>query len=256
MLFTTVFQCILLVSTALALPSSRYDARMARRWEGRQSQPNYRNEPSTCGDFHTGVYSANWAGALWDESAATFTSITGTFTVPTLTGPDGAASAWVGIDGDTCKSAILQTGVDFTIRNGETSYDAWYEWFPDSAYDFSGINITAGDVMRVTVTASSTTSGNATIENLTNGRTVSTSLNSTSPLCKQNAEWIVEDFQMDGGLVSFANFGTVTFTDAKATGQSGTSYTPSGATLVNIQQNNQVLTNVSMHGSSLAILYV
>lgn len=52
--------------------------------------------------------------------------MTGTFTVPTPTGKDGAASAWVGIDGDTCGSAILQTGVDFTISGGEVSYDGEY----------------------------------------------------------------------------------------------------------------------------------
>ena len=34
-----------------------------------------------------------------------------------------SASAWVGIDGDTCDTAILQTGIDFTINNGVVSYD-------------------------------------------------------------------------------------------------------------------------------------
>ncbi|KAF8444750.1 hypothetical protein L210DRAFT_3530901 [Boletus edulis BED1] len=39
--------------------------------------------------------------------------VTGTFTVPSPSGSAGsAASAWVGIDGDTCQNAILQTGVD------------------------------------------------------------------------------------------------------------------------------------------------
>lgn len=38
-----------------------------------------------------------------------------------------AAAAWVGIDGDTCASAILQTGVDFTTSNdGNPSYDGKY----------------------------------------------------------------------------------------------------------------------------------
>ena len=49
--------------------------------------------------------------------------MTGTFTVPTPSGPNGAASAWVGIDGDTCTNAILQTGVDFTLTDGKVSYD-------------------------------------------------------------------------------------------------------------------------------------
>jgi hypothetical protein len=54
----------------------------------------------------------------------TFKSVTGTFTVPTPTVRKGAspapaytATAWVGIDGDTCGSAILQAGVGFVVSN-------------------------------------------------------------------------------------------------------------------------------------------
>lgn len=42
-----------------------------------------------------------------------------------------SASAWVGIDGSTCQSAILQTGVDFSARGGAVTYEGWYEWYPD-----------------------------------------------------------------------------------------------------------------------------
>lgn len=44
-----------------------------------------------------------------------------------------AASAWVGIDGDTAQNSILQTGVDFYVEGSSVSYDAWYEWYPDYA---------------------------------------------------------------------------------------------------------------------------
>lgn len=44
-----------------------------------------------------------------------------------------AASAWVGIDGDTADNSILQTGVDFYAEGGEVGFDAWYEWYPDYA---------------------------------------------------------------------------------------------------------------------------
>ena len=33
------------------------------------------------------------------------------------------AAVWVGIDGDTCGNAILQTGVDLNVENGAVSYD-------------------------------------------------------------------------------------------------------------------------------------
>lgn len=81
-------------------------------------------------------YSSNWAGAVLIGSG--YTSVTGTIVVPTPKVPSGgssstqySASAWVGIDGDTCETAILQTGVDFTVRGSSVSFDAWYEWYPD-----------------------------------------------------------------------------------------------------------------------------
>ena len=132
---------------------------------------------------------------------------------------------------------------------------AWYEWYPDYAYDFSGISFSAGDSVKLTVTASSTTSGTAVIENLTTGKTVTQDITSSSALCEENAEWIVEDYEEGDSLVPFADFGTVTFTGASATTGSG-SVGPSGATLIDIEQNNEVLTSASVSGSDVTIKYV
>lgn len=132
---------------------------------------------------------------------------------------------------------------------------AWYEWFPAPAYDFTGITISAGDDIKLSVTAITPTSGIAVIDNLTNGQTASQNLTSSVPLCGQNAEWIVEDYWEGNGLVPFADFGTVTFTNAVATAGAQT-YTQSGATIFDIEQNNQILTSTSISGSSISITYV
>ncbi|KAF8886434.1 peptidase A4 family-domain-containing protein [Gymnopilus junonius] len=251
---------LLLATAALAAPS-RLGARLERRRAGRQSQPIRLLESNHLDNLASNAshveYSSNWAGAVWDSyPSGTFTSVTGTFTVPTPSGSSGAASAWVGIDGDTCGTAILQTGIDFTISGGQVSYDAWYEWYPDYAYDFSGITIKAGDSIKLTVTASSTKAGTAVIQNLTTGKTVTKSLTSSAALCEENAEWIVEDFEEGSSLVPFADFGTVTFTNAVATTKSGTTVGPSGSTLIDIEQNNKVLTSVSTTSSGVTISYV
>ncbi|KAI1413065.1 peptidase A4 family-domain-containing protein [Hypoxylon sp. FL1857] len=201
-------------------------------------------------------YSSNWAGAVLIGSG--YKTVTGSFVVPTPKAPSGgsssttySASAWVGIDGDTCQTAILQTGVDFTVRGSSVSYDAWYEWYPDyGAYDFSGIPIKAGDTITVTVTASSSTGGTATVENVTTGKKVSHTFTSQSgSLCETNAEWIVEDYSSGGSLVSFADFGTVQFTGASVNGGTGVS----GATIIDIQQNGKILTDCSTSGSSTVV---
>ncbi|KAG8851120.1 hypothetical protein FRB96_009461 [Tulasnella sp. 330] len=253
---------LLLASAALSAPSGRLAARLERRREGRQSQPINRLElPATNSTGTRNVeYSSNWAGAVYDSAAGTYKAVTATFVVPTPKAASGsssgAASAWVGIDGDTCGNAILQTGVDFTVTNGAVSYDAWYEWYPDYAYDFSGIPIAAGNSITITVTASSTKAGTAVIKNNTTGKTVTKSLTSTAALCEQNAEWIVEDFEEGSSLVPFANFGTVTFTNALATTSSGSTVGPKGATLIDIQQNGKTLTSVSTTSTSVTVKYV
>ncbi|GAM83865.1 hypothetical protein ANO11243_018550 [Dothideomycetidae sp. 11243] len=224
----------LLATSALAAPGTahrraRHDRRMA---SGRRSQPIIRSNttaPKFGPDAQSNVqYSTNWAGAALVGSG--YTGVTGTFTVPNPQSPDGddgnsySASAWVGLDGYTCETAILQTGVDFTVQDGEVSYDAWYEWYPDYAYDFSGIDFSAGDVVTVTVKATSKTGGTATIQNQSSGQKVSHTFRNqrSGSLCETNAEWIVEDFEEGDSLVPLVNFGTVVFTNAYATTSSGT----------------------------------
>jgi hypothetical protein len=197
-------------------------------------------------------YSSNWAGAV--QIGSGFTTVTGTITVPSVYNGNGnsAASAWVGIDGDTCQSAILQTGVSFY---GDGTYDAWYEWIPDYSYSFSGFGMSAGDQVRMTVQATSKTTGVATLENLSTGRKVShTFRNTPSTLCETNAEWIVEDFQVGNSLIPFADFGSVTFTNAYATG-SGGRVTPQGGTIIDIRQSGRVLTSCGTSGADLTCTY-
>ena len=93
------------------------------------------------------------------------------------------------------------------------------------------------------------------ITNNTKGKSVSKSITSSSALCEQDAEWIVEDFEEGDSLVPFANFGTVTFEDASARTASG-SVGPSGANTIDIEQNGRVLTSVSTSGSSVTVSYV
>lgn len=161
MLLSNFFFGILLATTAYALPTARerLNARAARRASNAlhpevvtfdastAPRAKFSSRPKISNVTHD-EYSSNWGGAVLSEGAVrcifnlyilcllthdlqqgTWTGVTGTFTVPVPSEPSGdsagwaSASAWVGIDGDTCGSAILQTGVDFTIQNGAVSYD-------------------------------------------------------------------------------------------------------------------------------------
>jgi hypothetical protein len=106
------------------------------------------------------------------------------------------------------------------------------------------------------VNATTTTSGSATIENLTTRKTVTKSLTSTSALGGENAEWIVEDFEEGDSLIAFADFGNVTFTDCvAATSQSSKGV--SEATIMDIENtSDEVLTDTSVvDASSFTVSY-
>ncbi|RAL07795.1 A4/G1 family peptidase [Aspergillus homomorphus CBS 101889] len=268
---STLLTAGLLATAALAAPltekrQAEKAARAARRGAtNRKSNPPLKpgtSEAINLTGEKNAQYSSNWAGAVLIGTG--YTAVTAEFTIPTPSVPSGGssreqycASAWVGIDGDTCGTAILQTGLDFCVEGSSVSYDAWYEWYPDYAYDFSGISFSAGDVVKVTVDASSKTAGTATVENVTKGKTVTHTFSGgvDGDLCEYNAEWIVEDFEQNSSLVPFANFGTVTFSNAYAT-KSGSTVGPSGATIIDIEQNNNVLTSVSTSSSEVVVSYV
>jgi hypothetical protein len=163
---SSLLTSVLLTTTVVAAPHSK--GGLSRRLERRartlrdttmrskdSSNAETKVQDSTATNSSI-QYSENWSGLAYTSppSGQTFNAVSAKFTVPTPSVPsavaatDGeySASAWVGIDGNTYSTAILQTGVDFTVStSGAVSFDAWYEWYPDSAFDFD-LTISAGDV--------------------------------------------------------------------------------------------------------------
>ena len=272
MRLSTCLYVALSIVTTTAAPSRLQSRVNARRTRG--SQPLIRvSGDESIEDINNGndtahvEYSSNWSGAVLvsPPSGTTFTSAHGRFTVPTPkyvgSGGDESSSAWVGIDGDTYGNAILQAGVDFTVdSSGSVSYDSWYEWYPDYAYDFSNFDVSAGDVIQIDIVATTTSRGTVTLSNKSTGKAVSKTLSapsSSASLGGQNAEWIVEDFEENGSLVALSNFGTVVFTGASAGLSSGSSVGLSGATAIDIKQGSTVYTSVSLDSSSqVTVKYV
>jgi len=273
-LSTLILNSALVVTTVLAAPRSGYGLADRVQRRAARSHLSHPMTPAEGAELMTDAitnvthvqYSSNWAGAVITSppSGQTFNKVVGTFNVPTPKAPSGgsgsySASAWVGIDGDTYGNAILQSGIDFTVSGGQVSYDAWYEWYPNYAYDFSGISMSAGDEIKVTISATTLAKGTVTLENTTTGKSVSKSLSapsSSSHLGGQNAEWIVEDFDSGGSEVSFANFGTVTFTGCSASTASSSEGLGS-ASVIDIKQSSTVLTSVTIASTSeLKVAYV
>ncbi|KAL4869569.1 hypothetical protein BDV12DRAFT_76144 [Aspergillus spectabilis] len=263
-----------LAGTALSLPQlqplgpaagSNLTSRIQARSLNRQSHPlgpTPGGHEGTQSGFRTAniaalAYSNNWAGAVRENPppGGPYTAVSATFTVPQPTAVPGntgmqAGSAWVGIDGDTYSGAILQTGVDFYIENGKTHNDAWFEWFPDYAYDFN-LAVNTGDVIVAIVEAFSPSEGVAIIENKSSGQKATQTVKAPraeATLAGQNAEWIVEDFQSGDMVVALADFGSVGFTGCEARVNDGSVVGLDGATIIELKQKEKVLTEVAVQG--------
>jgi hypothetical protein len=104
----------------------------------------------------------------------------------------------------------------------EYRYETWYEYISAASVAYSGLSVTSGDQIEVTVTQTSSTGGITTFDNLSTGVTKSHTFTGQTDgtICGENAEWIVEDYTVSeggsSGLVPFADFGTVTFSSASA----------------------------------------
>lgn len=266
MKFSFAFLAAAIAGAVLARPSSLGD-RVSPRTNGNRLRKSHLAQKLGSGVSlqstgtnagHKVEYTDTWAGAsLQSPSHGYFKTATGRFTVPSPkhVGTNGTqySSAWVGIDGDNCETGLLQAGVDFTVTDsGQVSYDAWYEWYPDQSYYFVDFAVSAGNVIQVDITATSTTSGKVKITNISTGKHVSQTVNAPkgSVLCRLNAEWIVEDFDLDENVLALNNFGTVLFTDACATLSTGGSEELGRAVVYNIKQGNTVYTDTTITGAN------
>ncbi|KAI0157209.1 peptidase A4 family-domain-containing protein [Xylariaceae sp. FL1272] len=206
--------------------------------------------------------STNWGGIAIVASGVS--EVAGTFVVPGISPPGGAVggtsycgAAWVGVDGYT-NSALIQTGVLWCIDGSGSGaeYQAWYEYLPAGLVDYGNIAISAGDSVTVTATMTGSNQGTTTLS--ANGQVVSHDFSGEgTALQGASAEWIVEDFSSNGGLVPFANFGSVTFTDATAI-INGATFNAADDNPVNIglqTSSGAIITDTSVSGSSLTVTY-
>jgi len=261
MKFTSTIAALVLANAAWASPLSSRDK--AAQISARRSAMRIPAGNSTT-DAHAAVSeSTNWSGAALTTTGVT--EVVGTFTIPKPTVPAGGSTrtefcgaAWVGIDGDTCQSGLIQTGVFWCVENGAFSYEAWYEYIPQASIAYTGISVTAGNVIKLTVTKTSTTGGVTTLENVSTGETATHTFTkqTSGTLCGENAEWIVEDFTSGSSLVPFADFGTVTFTGATAIANGATVSAATADTIVLVSSSDATLTDTTVSGTTVTVKYV
>lgn len=183
------------------------------------------NGDSATGDFAITVtdpttsveQSSNWSGYI--DRGGPFTSVTGTFNVPTVTTDGGTDnSQWIGVDGDS-NNDLIQAGVAETVSSfsGHVTVYAWWEVLPAAETPIT-MPVAMGDSVSVTITQVGGSAWTIRIADLTNGRSFTTTQSYTGELT--SAEWILEaPTSGRGRQTSLASFTPpVTFTRLGAVG--------------------------------------
>jgi Peptidase A4 family len=156
--------------------------------------------------------SSNWSG--YAASGGTFTSVTATWTVPTVSAPSGVADAsWVGIGGLTSND-LIQAGTQAMVDgSGTVEYSSWIEVLPQSSRNVP-LSVSAGDSVTVTITQQSGNDWLIAMKNNTTRGTYSVTVQYASS--NSSAEWVQEAPSVGRGLVSLDQFGVVQFSGASA----------------------------------------
>lgn len=170
------------------------------------------------------VTSENWSGYAVTGTPDSVTDAKGSWTVPTVTcngsrhSPSAYSSFWVGIDGYS-SNTVEQTGTDSDCSNGQPTYYAWYEFYPNPSFEVTSLTIRPGDTISAEVSYSSG-EFTITITDVTTGKSFSKSSQVPSAQ-RSSAEWIAEApsscTRRGCEVLPLADFGTVDF---------GQDYTP------------------------------
>jgi hypothetical protein len=168
------------------------------------------------------VSSSNWSG--YAATGQKFSNVKGSWVQPSVTCSSRGAqysSFWVGIDGYS-SSTVEQIGSDSDCQGrNRPSYYAWYEMYPAGSVEIP-LSIAPGDSLSAQVAVS----GSTYTLTITDSRSGTYSTRKTlSGAADSSAEWIAESPEICSStctLASLADFGTLKFTGAAATGGSVT----------------------------------
>jgi hypothetical protein len=137
--------------------------------------------------------STNWSGYVAEGNS--FTSVAGTFTIPTVTSAGSTTSStaeWVGVDGFADGNAdLIQAGVAENVdRSGGVEVYAWWEILPASETRIDSVPVAAGDTVTVTIQQVSAGTWSIQLVDVTKNQSFTTTQSYAGK--GLSAEWIVE----------------------------------------------------------------
>lgn len=198
--------------------------------------------------------STNWSGYAAAGQPGTFTSVSSSWTQPTVTctAQQTFSSFWVGLDGDGTQS-VEQTGTEADCANGAARYQGWWEMFPAAPVFYSN-PVKPGDAMTASVTANGNAAFTLTLSDQTQGWTQTTrQASQTAQL--GSAEIIAEAPSDANGVLPLSNFGTVDFTSATAGNAPIGNAGPDSLTMVSAGGVTEATPSALSGGNAFSVTY-
>ena len=198
--------------------------------------------------------STNWSGYAAAGQAGTFTSVSASWSQPTVTcgSQQTFSSFWVGLDGDGTQS-VEQTGTEADCDGGAASYQGWFEMFP-AAPVFFNQPVKPGDAMSAKVTANGGGAFTLTLSDATQNWTQTT--NQTSQTAQLgSAEVIAEAPSSQNGVLPLSNFGTVNFANAEADNAPIGNDNPDSLTMVSAQGVTEATPSALTGGNAFSVTF-
>lgn len=179
--------------------------------------PSGANAQTQLGVQNSGWESTNWSG--YAISGSTYGSITGSWTVPTVSSSKTSSysSTWIGIDGYS-NSDLIQTGTEQDYYSGSAHYQAWWEILPAAETPITSMTVRPGDKMTADIQNLGGGKWSIEIQDVTENETFTTTQSYSGP--GTSAEWIQEAPTINGRVATLANYGEVSINPTSVNGGS------------------------------------
>jgi hypothetical protein len=197
---------------------------------GQSTAPGPGNSVRSGPAANAAVTSQNWSGYAAAGNAGAFTSVSASWTQPTVTcgATNTFSSFWVGLDGDGTPS-VEQTGTEADCDNGTAAYQGWFEMFPNAPVFYNN-PVVPGDAMSASVVANGGGAFTLTLTDATQNWTQTT--NQTSNTAELGSAEVIAEAPSNGTVLPLSNFGTVNFANATADNEPIGDENPDALTMV------------------------
>jgi len=195
----------------------------------------------------------NWSG--YEANGSDFTSVSGEFTVASLASSQPSAcntadacsvAQWVGIDGSTSTGgpSIIQAGTAWNATgNGGYELYPWVESYPNSSQVITGMSVSAGNTIYVSISQTSPGQWAVEFKNMTTGEAANLSESFYGE--GNSAEWITEaPTEADGQIATLSPYSGANYFKLAATGNINR------YRIIDMAQGGQIVSEVTSLSSS------